>query len=142
MESPATNTRRPGLLTALAYLTLSSGVVNVLWGAVAFSNFIGVLCAPVTVLPIILGAFEVIYAARLLSLQSRPLLPSPSIAKFEILCLLFGNVFSMVVGILALVFYNDLQVKAYFARLGGAVAPAPAAESAPGGDASDAGQGT
>jgi hypothetical protein len=39
-----------------------------------------------------------------------------------------GNIFSMVVGILALIFYNDLSVKNYFARINttASVSPAPA----------------
>jgi hypothetical protein len=35
------------------------------------------------------------------------------------------NIFSMVVGILALVFYNDIAVKDYFARLNGTLTPEP-----------------
>jgi hypothetical protein len=82
---------------------------------------------PITILPTILGIFEIIYAAKLLSAQPQPVQPSQSIAAFEIACFLFGNVFSMVVGILALVFYNDVAVKNYFAQLNAVPAPAPAA---------------
>jgi hypothetical protein len=38
---------------------------------------------------------------------------------------LVGNVFSLVVGILALIFYNDATVKDYFARLNGTQTPPP-----------------
>jgi hypothetical protein len=51
-------------------------------------------------------------------------LPSTNIAILEIVCVLVGNIFAVVVGILALVFYNDLIVKDYFARLNGTLAPA------------------
>jgi hypothetical protein len=47
----------------------------------------------------------------------------------EILCVLTGNVFSMIVGILSLVFYNDPQVKEYFSSLNGI--PYPVAPEAP-----------
>jgi hypothetical protein len=36
------------------------------------------------------------------------------------------NVFSMVVGILALIFYNDVSVKEYFAHINGPVTVSPA----------------
>jgi len=76
-----------------------------------------VICLPITILPTILGIFEIIYAAKLLSAQPQPVQPSTSIAVFQILTFLLGNIFSMVVGILSLIFYNDLTVKAYFTRL-------------------------
>ena len=45
--------------------------------------------------------------------------PSTTIAILEIVSALVGNFFSVVVGILALVFYNDVTVRDYFARLNG-----------------------
>lgn len=120
---------KPGLFTAIAVMTLTSGIVNLFWGFVGsmgvISTFIGVVCVPVTILPAILGIFEVIYAAKLLSAQPQPVKPSSTLAAFEIAAILYGNVFSMVVGILALVFYNDATVKTYFAELNGTPVPAP-----------------
>jgi hypothetical protein len=75
------------------------------------------------ILPTILGVFEIIYASKLLSDPPQPVQPSQTIAILEILCILAGNVFSMIVGILSLVFYNDPAVKDYFARLNGMAAP-------------------
>ncbi len=123
--------QKPGLFTAIAVMTLTSGIVNLFWGFIAsltaLGTIVGVVCLPVTILPTILGIFEIIYAAKLLSAQPQPVQPSQPIAVFEILSFLFGNVFSMVVGILALVFYNDVAVRDYFAQLNGAVPPTPAA---------------
>lgn len=127
--------QKPGLVTAIALMTLVSGIINLFWGFVAsatmLSTFVGVICLPITILPTILGIFEIIYAAKLLSAQPQPVQPSTSIAIFEILTFLLGNVFSMVAGILALIFYNDVTVKDYFARINGKptviVTPAPAA---------------
>lgn len=120
--------QKPGLITAIAVMTLSSGIINLFWGfvasATALGTIIGVVCLPITILPTILGVFEIIYAAKLLSVQPQPVQPSPSIAVFEIITFLMGNIFSMVVGILALIFYNDLAVKDYFSRLNGQPAPA------------------
>ena len=115
----------PGLVKTIAIMTLVNGIFNILWGlgitagVVLGTFFIGLICAPVTILPAVLGVFEMIYALKLLGNPPQPVQPSTSIAILEILCVLAGNVFSMIVGILALVFYNDLQVKDYFARLNG-----------------------
>lgn len=129
--------QKPGLVTAIALMTLVSGIINLFWGfvasATALGTIIGVVCLPITILPTILGVFEIIFAAKLLSAQPQPVQPSTSIAVFEILTFMMGNVFSMVVGILVLIFYNDLTVKDYFARLNAApvIVSAPAAPIAP-----------
>lgn len=116
--------QKPGLITAIALMTLTSGIVNLFWGfvasATALGTIVGVVCLPITILPTILGIFEIIYAAKLLSAQPQPVQPSTSIAVFEILTLLMLNMYSMIVGILVLVFYNDLAVKDYFSRINGA----------------------
>ncbi len=127
--------QKPGLFTAIAVMTLVSGIVNLFWGFVAsltaLSTFVGVICIPITIMPTVLGIFEVIYAAKLLSAQPEPLKPAQTIAAFEVASFIYGNVFSMVVGILALVFYNDLVVKDYFARLNGTVTPGTVEEPVP-----------
>lgn len=115
--------QKPGLVTAIAIMTLVSGIINLFWGYVASASalgtIVGIVCLPITILPTILGVFEIIYAAKLLSAQPQPVQPSTSIAIFQILTFLIGNIFSMVVGILTLIFYNDKTVKDYFARLNG-----------------------
>ncbi len=115
--------QKPGLVTAIALMTLVSGIINLFWGfvasATALGTIVGVVCLPITILPTILGIFEIIYSAKLLSAQPQPVQPSTSIAVLEILTFLLGNVFSMVAGILALIFYNDVTVKDYFNRING-----------------------
>lgn len=127
--------QKPALLTTVAVTTLVSGIVNLFWGFVAsitvLSTIIGVVCLPLTILPTILGIFEIIYAAKLLSNPPQGVQPSTSIAILEILCFLVGNVYSMVVGILALVFYNDVTVRDYFARINGIQVPNPVPASTP-----------
>ena len=124
--------QKPGLFTTIAVMTLTSGIINLFWGfiasATALGTIIGVVCLPITILPTILGVFEIIYAAKLLSAQPEPVQPSQPIAVFEVLTFFIGNIFSMVVGILALIFYNDVSVKEYFARINGTatITPAPA----------------
>ncbi len=129
--------QKPTLVNAIAWMTLASGIVNLFWGVAAsgtaLATVIGIICTPLTILPTILGVFEIIYAAKLFSNPAQPVQPSTNIAIFEIACIVTGNVFSMAVGILSLVFYNDQVVKEYFARLNGTplpVAPAPMTEPA------------
>lgn len=128
-------TQRPGLVTAIALMTLISGIVNLFWGfiasATALGTIVGVICLPITILPTILGVFEIIYAAKLLSAQPQPVQPSTSLAVFQILTIIMGNVFSLIVGILNLVFYNDLAVKEYFARINAMPVQAPAPATPP-----------
>ncbi len=117
------NTTKPTLVHIIAWTTLASGVVNILFGITALGTFIGFICAPFSILPIIFGSFELVYAAKLFGTQ--PVKPSTNIAVIEIACVLFGNAFAMAVGILSLVFYNDTLVKDYFARLNGTPTPSP-----------------
>ena len=129
MNTQLTNGQKPTLVNVIAWMTLASGIVNLFWGfaasgaVLAHSWGIGIICIPVTILPTVLGIFEVIYAAKLMSDLPQPIKPSTNIAILEILCVLVGNIFSAVVGILALIFYNDLTVKDYFARLNGTLVP-------------------
>jgi hypothetical protein len=117
------NTNKPTLVNVIAWMTLASGVVNLFWGIgashAALASVIGFVCVPITILPTILGIFELIYAAKLFSNPPQILKPSTNIAVFEVACVITGNVFSMAVGILSLVFYNDTVVKDYFAQLNG-----------------------
>lgn len=117
------HTHKPTLINVIAWMTLVSGIVNLFWGIAALSTFIGLICAPFSIMLVVLGIFELIYAAKLLSNPAQPIQPSTKLAFFEVACVLTGNVFSMAVGILSLVFYNDLVVKEYFARLNGTLAP-------------------
>ena len=111
----------PALVKTIAVLTLVNGIVNIFWGLIAtvtvVASIVLICLAPLAILPTILGIFEIIYAAKLLTEPPQPVQPSSTIAILEILCILTGNVFSMIVGILALIFYNDPQVREYFARL-------------------------
>jgi hypothetical protein len=128
MNTQFTNQQKPTLVNVIAWMTLASGIVNLFWGIAASGAVlthtwgIGIICTPITILPTILGIFEIIYAAKLMSNPPQQIQPSTNIAILEIVCLLVGNLFAVVVGILALVFYNDLVVKDYFARLNGTLA--------------------
>jgi hypothetical protein len=128
MTTQFTNQQKPTLVNVIAWMTLASGIVNLFWGIAAsgamLATIVGVICTPITILPTIFGIFEIIYAAKLLSNPPQQTQPSTNIAILEIVCVIVGNLFAVVVGILALVFYNDLLVRDYFAQLNGMPAPA------------------
>jgi hypothetical protein len=71
------------------------------------------------------------YAVKLMSNPPQQVQPSTNLAILEIVCILVGNIFAVVVGILALVFYNDIQVKGYFAQLNGTITSAESVAPAP-----------
>jgi len=112
-------------------MILINGILNVFWGlgltaiVVLGTFFIGIICAPITILPTILGLFEIIYAIKLLATPPQRIKPSMAIAIFEITCILAGNFLSLIVGILVLIVYNDPKVKDYFAHLDGMLVSVP-----------------
>ncbi len=129
MSTAPAMAQKPGMVTALSIMTLVNGILNILYGlgvtvSVVVGTFgIGLLfCAPFTILPAVLGIFEIIYAAKLLPDPPQPVRPNQTIAILEICCIIAGGFISAVVGIVALVFYNDPGVRAYFARINGAPA--------------------
>lgn len=126
---------KPTLVNVIAWTTLASGIVNIIWGlaasVTALATVIGIICTPITILPTVLGIFEILYAAKLLSSAPQVVKPSTNIAILEIVCVLAGNIFAMAVGILSLVFYNDQIVKDYFDRLNGITPLVPALSVAP-----------
>ncbi len=114
---------KPSTVMAIAVMTLINGILNIfvalgLTVTVVFGSFgLGILCAPLTILPLVLGIFEILYASNLLPETPQPVKPSQTIAVLEICCVFWGNLISLVVGIVALVFYAQPEVKNYFARI-------------------------
>lgn len=121
--SPMGFSQKPGMVSALGIMTLVNGILNILAGLGLTAGIvlgtlgIGLLCAPVTLLPAVLGIFEVLYAVKIIANPPVAVKFSQTIAILEICCIAVGNVISLVVGILALVFYNDPTVKSYFDQL-------------------------
>ena len=68
---------------------------------------------------LVLAFLEVRYGIQLLANPPKPIKPARYIAVMEIVAIIGGNIIAAVIGVLALVFYNDRSVQAYFA----AVAP-------------------
>jgi hypothetical protein len=135
MSTQFTNPEKPTFVNVIAWMTLASGVVNLFWGLglslTGLLSIVGIICIPFMLLPTILGVFEIIYAAKLMSNPPQTTQPSTTIAILEIVSALVGNFFSVVVGILALVFYNDVSVRDYFSRLNGVAPLVPVAPAVP-----------
>ncbi len=117
--------RKPDQLNAVAILTLISGVLNVATffglacglGSLLLLSVVGIVCLPLLVYPLVLGILEIVYAAKLLPNPPQPVKPARYLAVMEICGILFGNIISAVIGILALVFYSDPTVQAYMDRV-------------------------
>ncbi len=112
---------KPSNVTALGVLNIVSGVINIVASlSVTFGlalSLVGLICVPITILPAVLGVFEILYGIKLLANPPQPVKPSQAIAICQLLTFLYLNVVSGVVGILALVFYSDPNVKAYFEEI-------------------------
>lgn len=116
-----TNETLPGKVQAITIMMLVNGILNVLGaagitGSIVLGTLgIGLLCAPITILPAVLGVFEIITAVNMMSNSTVKVTPNrlQMLAILEICCIIIGNVISLVVGILNLVFLNDEEVKSY-----------------------------
>jgi len=111
-----------GKAQAIAIMTLISGILNVLLGIGLTGGFVlgtwglGLLCAPVTILPSVLGIFEIIGAAKLMGNPPRKF-NVQTIAILEIALIITGSFISLIIGILNLVFYNEPATKHYIDSL-------------------------
>ena len=107
----------PGKVQAISIIMLVNGILNVLAGlsitGAAILSIVGLLCLPVVVLPLVLGVFEIVYASKMLSGNVVPAKTIKTLAIFEIANIVYGNVLSLVAGILNLVFLDDPQVQEY-----------------------------
>jgi hypothetical protein len=120
----SSTSERPSNVNAIAVMTIVSGGINLVASlGITFGvaiTLIGLICVPITILPAILGVFEILYGVKLLTNPPQPVKPSQAIAIFEIVTFLYLNIISGVIGILALTMYNDPEVKEYFERINAA----------------------
>jgi hypothetical protein len=114
--------KKPDKAQAIAIMMLANGILNVLWGlgvtgsVVLGTIGIGIICAPLTILPSVLGVFEIIGGSRLMGNPPRKY-NVKTIAIMEIIAVVAGAGISLVVGILNLVFYSDPETQAYIDSL-------------------------
>ncbi|MCW5873298.1 MAG: hypothetical protein KIS88_01495 [Anaerolineales bacterium] len=111
---------KPSNVNAIGVMNLVSGAVNILFGGgltiavVLGTFFFGLICLPLTIAPVALGIFEVLYGVKLMANPPQPVKPAKAIAIAQILSFVFLNVISGVIGILSLTMYTDPEVEAYF----------------------------
>jgi hypothetical protein len=114
---------KPGKYQAMATMTLANGVLNILYGLGITATIvlgtigIGLICAPMTILPVVLGIFEIIAATKMIATPPQRVANFQTLAILEIIAVISGNAISLVVGILNLVFLNDPEIKAYLDTL-------------------------
>jgi hypothetical protein len=114
---------KPPKIQIISILILINGILNILFGlgvtfAVVVSTIgIGLLCAPLTILPTILGIFEILAASKLLATPMRKPANLQVIAILEIVSIITGNFVSMVIGIINIVLLNDAETKNFFQNL-------------------------
>jgi hypothetical protein len=114
---------KPGKYQAMAIMTLANGVLNILYGLGITATIvlgtigIGLICAPLTILPVVLGIFEIIAATNMIATPPQRVANFQTLAILEIIAVISGNAISLVVGILNLVFLNDPEIKAYLDTL-------------------------
>jgi hypothetical protein len=123
---------KPSKLETVGILMLINGILNVVGNVTAtlflfislvggaISTFgLGCLCFPLLifpVLPLVFGIFEIMYGARLMSSNGQTVRfgTVQTVAVIEIVCILFGNIVSLAIGIINLVFLGDTEVKKYY----------------------------
>jgi len=114
---------KPSNVNAIGVMNLVSGAVNILAGGaltisvVLGTFFLGLVCLPLTIAPVVLGIFEVLYGVKLMANPPQPVKPAKAIAIAQILSFIYLNVISGVIGILSLTMYTDPEVEAYFERI-------------------------
>lgn len=117
---PPSYVAKPGQLQSVAIMCMIDGVLNILYGiSLAIGLlFATIICFPLGIYPVILGILEINYATKLMAEPARVNTPAQYLAIMQICNVLFGDVVSLIIGIISLVFYSDPQVRNYFGALG------------------------
>jgi hypothetical protein len=109
---------KPGYVQAISIMCLVDGILNILWGGglavILICGCFTVCFAPLGIYPVVLGILEILYAVKLLPTPIQPVRPAQYLAIMQIVNIITGNVISLAIGIISLVFYSDAKVKAYF----------------------------
>lgn len=115
----------PGKVTTIGVLCLVDGILNILYGLGAIFGLVifgiatlglGCLLLPLAAYPLVLGILGTIYGIKLLSTPPRPAGPARWLAVMQIVNVIWGNVISLVVGVVNLVLFGDPEVAAFFER--------------------------
>lgn len=113
--APPAMPKKPGKLTAIAIIMLVSGIFNLLFSLSMLIAALGT-CVTILLVPLFLvaGILEIIHATKILKDPIEVYKPATGLAILEICCIIGCNFYSLVAGILNLVFWGDPQVKQYY----------------------------
>lgn len=107
--------QKPDMVNVIAIIMIVSGAINILWGIgvslTLIITILGILCIPLGLIPIGIGVYEIIQGVNILN--DKPVKNITLVGILEIASILWGNVLTLVGGILVLIFYNDESTKAY-----------------------------
>ena len=120
MEAPLTVTTQPTpqKVQIVGILMIVSAAFNIIIGLGFIVSIILICCAPIGLLPLALGVFEVIYGIRLIGSGQEPVQRQTlqTIAILEIASILVSNVGSFIAGVVNLLFLSDPEVMAYYSK--------------------------
>ena len=102
---------KPGKVQAISIMCLVDGILNILWGLGLAST---ICLIPLGIYAIVLGILEIIYATKVLPDPIMVGAPNKTLTYLQIANIITGDVISLTIGIISLVFYNEEPVKAYF----------------------------
>jgi len=106
--------KKPGKLLAITILSLVAGVMNVLVCVLLILTICG---APLGIYAGIVGVFEIIYATKALPDPVKTDSLDKRLAIMQIVNIISGNMFSLIAGILTLIYFEDSEIRAYFATV-------------------------
>lgn len=113
---------KPDAVMAIGIMAIVDAVLSGFSGIVWLISICGI---PLGIYSIVVAVLAGLYAYKLLSEPPQPLQPNKVLAIMQIVNIITGNIFSMVFGIISLVFYNQPNVQAYFAYRNGQPLPPP-----------------
>ncbi len=114
----SSTTPMPGAVLAIGIMAIVDAVFS---GLAVAGWFITICGIPLGIYSLAVAVMAGIYAYKLLSNPPRPLQPNKTLAIMQIINIITGNIFSLVFGILSLVFYNQPEVQSYFAYRNGSL---------------------
>ncbi len=110
---------RPGPVLAIGIMAIVDAVISGMSSLIWMITICGI---PLGIYSIAVAIIAGIYAYRLLG-TSQPVQPNKTLAIMQIVNLITGNIFSLAFGIISLVFYDQPQVRGYFAQRNGQPQP-------------------
>ncbi|WP_322490383.1 hypothetical protein [Chloroflexus sp.] len=119
---PTYGATKPDAVLAIGIMAIVDAVLSGLSGIVWLFTICGI---PLGIYSIAVAILAGMYAYKLMSNPPQPVQPNKTLAIMQIVNIITGNIFSMVFGIVSLVFYNQPNVQAYFAYRNGQPLPPP-----------------